>query len=119
MFGAIFKIIPWGRVLVYGAIFAGVLSVLYYIKNAEENRARVETLRSQKEQLAQINAELGAEYQKQILVLQESLEIERQRDRAYEENIQTLQQGPDGECARNSPAISESLRLRRKRNTGR
>ncbi len=115
MIGLILKSLPWKNIIL-GLLIGGVaLSIVLYIKNAENNRARVHKLESVKEELLQTNAENIKFFEKNIQVLQAELVKERERETDYAENIKIIQAGEDGTCVRSSPAIIESLRMRLER----
>lgn len=116
------KNLPWKNIILGLLIGSVVLAIGLYIRNAEENRAEVNTLKTQKTELIQANKDLERSYKDQLDVLQKSFQNERERERDYAENIQIIESGPDGNCAINSPPIVHSLRLRherRSRNTPR
>ena len=107
--------LPWKNIII-GIFIAGAIFLVFrYIKTAEENRNKVVTLSAANDELKQANADLEAEYKSQIRVLQNNLAAERKREKDYAENIKILRAGPNGSCAINSPAIANSLRMRRDR----
>lgn len=109
--------LPWKNIILAILIGAAVYFVFQYIKTAESNRERVVTLKADNAALVQANADLEAEYKNQIGVLQKNFAAEREREKSYGENIKILREGPDGSCAVNSPAIANSLRMRRARSS--
>lgn len=113
--GLFFKGLPWGKIILALVVGAVLFAVGLYIRKAEQNAAKVVTLETDNSELTQANADLETEYKNRIEVLEDSFEKERKREKDYAENIRTLRAGPDGSCALNSPAIRESLRMRRER----
>lgn len=109
------KNLPWGKIALVIAVCAAIFAVVLYIRNAEENRASVVTLKNDKAELTQANADLEAAYKNQISVLQSSLQARIERERSYNDNIKEIQAAPDASCARSSPPIRASLRLLRNR----
>lgn len=115
--GLFFKGLPWGKIILALIVGAVLFAVGLYIRKAEQNAAKVVTLETDNSELKKANAALETEYKNQIQVLEDSIEKERKREKDYAENIKILRAGPDGSCAVSSPAISNSLRMRRDRSS--
>ena len=109
----IFKKLPWGKIILYLAVGAIAVGVLLYIRGAENNRSKVKTQSAQIKQIAQINSDNLQAHREQINLLSESFKNDLEREKTYAEKIQIINKGPGGNCARNSPAIVNSIRLRR------
>lgn len=118
---AISNFLPWKKigygVLIIAAVAVAIF-IFKYIRDAESNRTKVETLETKNAELTQANADLIAEHTNQLRVVQNALKAEREREKTYAENIKILREGPDGSCASSSPAIANSLRMRRERRAG-
>lgn len=118
---AISNFLPWKKIG-YGILIAGALAVAFfvfkYIRDAESNRNKVENLETAVTELTAANVALEAEHKNQLRVVQNALKAEREREKTYAENIRILREGPDGSCALNSPAIGNSMRMRRERRAG-
>lgn len=109
------KRLPWGKIIAILAALAAVLAILKYIQGAEQSKADLKSLTAAYDVLEATNAENEAYYLKQIEILGQSVKRERKREEDYANNIKIIQSGPNGDCGRNSPAIFNSLRLRRER----
>lgn len=117
-FARILKIagsIPWRPIIMAALIIGSAFFVLKYVKTAEKNRAAVVKLKSDKAELEKANADLEAEFISQLRVMEDALLEEREREKDYGENIRIIRAAPDGDCARNSAPIAESLRMRDER----
>jgi len=110
--------LPWKHIILAILIGGALFVVFKYIKTAEDNRNKVETLTTANSELSKANEALEAEYKGQLRVLQNNLKKEREREKDYAENIRIIREGPDGSCAVSSPAIAGSLRMRLDRGAG-
>lgn len=111
----ILKNLPWKNIILGLLVGAVILAVGLYIRNAEQNRADVRTLKTQKQELKAANAALVDTYNQQIAVLQGSLEDRLERERTYNERIEEIETAPDSGCARTSEPLRRSIILLRDR----
>lgn len=107
------KRVPWGAIIKWVAIVAAIAFVLWYIRNAESNRAKVVEYKAANEALAQANIDLQLSYNNQLSVLQGAITAKAERDLKYAGNKKQIAAEADSGCARNSPPIRASLRLLR------
>lgn len=113
--GLLKSAIPWDKIGWIVLAAAVLLGIGLYIKNAEDNRAKVVTLESSNKELSAANSKLIADHQQAIEVLTDNFNTLQNQEAEYDTNIDKIKSLPDGVCVRGSAPIIESIRLRRAR----
>jgi len=110
---AALKALPWKNIILALVIAAVAGAILLYIRNAEQNRAAVKTLKAANTELVAANIALEASHKTTVDALQASITETLEREQKYAATVDEIRKLPDSACGRNSLPLRAAVRLLR------
>ena len=108
---AALKALPWKNIIL-ALVIAGVAgAILLYIRNAEQNRADVKTLKAANTELVAANVALEESHKTTVDALQASITETLEREQKYAAIADEIRKLPDSGCGRNSLPLRAAVRL--------
>lgn len=104
--------LPWDKILPAVGIVLAVGVVIWYIADAEKNKASVSVLQDQNEQISLINNENNLLNNQKIEVIEGHYETKLLREKRYDAKIESLQGKTDDNGMVVHPAILDALWMR-------
>lgn len=108
---ATLKNLPWKNIILALVIAAVAGAILLYIRNAEQNRAAVKTLKAANTELVAANIALEASHKTTVDALQASITETLEREQKYAAIADEIRKLPDSGCGRNSLPLRAAVRL--------
>lgn len=117
--GKVAAMIPWKYIIIAGLaaglFFAARWTINHYTTLVNDNVI----LKADRDRLTDENHLLEERNKSHVEALEKTIKENRKRESDYAENIRLIERQTETNACANSPAILESLRLRRERRTAR